>query len=336
MEKRAKGGKARAESLSPAQRSLIAKNAALARWERARTEEGLGRSTHKGNLTIGDIQVPCFVLEDGTRVISGRGITTAVGMKGRGPGATRITTLSSLRPFLSQELVSAMEHPLQFTGLGAPHITSGYEATVLQQLCDAMISADQAGVLTTEQERRYASQCLILLRAFARVGIVALVDEATGFQDDRAKNALSRILQEFIARELQPWVHTFPEDFYKELFRLRGLTYPTATVKKPQYFGLLTNDIVYSRLAPGVLQELKRVTPRSENGRHKNKLFQRLTTNVGYPKLREHLGSVVTIMKLSTSWGDFMGKLDQIHTRYNQQIPLPFNYDAESDDGQGL
>ena len=330
------GGKARAAKLTPEERRLIAQKAAAARWERARTENGLGRSTHMGELAIANLRIPCFVLEDGKRVISGRGVTAAIGMKGRGAGASRITSHSSLKLYLSPELVTAINEPLEFTGVGAPHVTSGYEATVLQQLCDAVIAADQAGALATEQEKRYANQCLILLRAFAKVGIVALVDEATGFQDERAKNALAEILQAFIAKELQPWVSTFPEDFYKEMFRLRGLQYPQDTPKRPLYFGTLTNDVVYKRLAPGVLQELKRATPRSSSGRHKHKLFQRLTSNIGYPKLREHLGSVVAIMKLSSDWGDFMEKLDRIHRPYNHQLPLGLDYDADSDNGKGI
>src|SRR2546430_16929624 len=98
-------------------------------------------------------------------------------------------------------------------------------------------------------------------------------------------------------KEWKVWVQTFPADYYSELFRLRDLDYPAYSVKRPQYFGVLTNDIVYKRLAPGVLAELKRVTPKGETGRHKQKLFQRLTNNVGYPKLREHLGAVVATMK---------------------------------------
>jgi hypothetical protein len=39
-----------------------------------------------------------------------------------------------------------------------------------------------------------------LLRGFARVGIIALVDEATGFQRDRTKDALSKILEAYIAK----------------------------------------------------------------------------------------------------------------------------------------
>ena len=174
------------------------------------------------------------------------------------------------------------------------------------------------------------------MRGLAHVGIIALVDEATGYQEVRAKDALARILEAFIAKELQAWVHTFPDDFYREIFRLRGLEFPKDRVKRPKYFGILTNDIVYKRLAPGVLEELKRVTPRSDRGYPKHKLFQRLTSNVGYPKLREHLGSVVTMMKLSQEWGDFLEKLDRIHPRYGDQLPLPFDYDGERDDGRGL
>jgi P63C domain len=97
-----------------------------------------------------------------------------------------------------------------------------------------------------------AQQCEILVRGFARVSIIALVDEATGFQRDRAKNALAQILEAFVAKELQPRIKTFPDDYYAQLFRLRGLEYPNDSVKRPQYFGTLTNDIVYKRLAPGV------------------------------------------------------------------------------------
>ena len=137
-----------------------------------------------------------------------------------------------------------------------------------------------------------------------------LADEAL-----KAKNDLSRILEAFIAKELQPWLKTFPDDFYREIFRLRQLEYPRDTVNYPQYFGHLTNDIVYRRLAPGVLEELRRVTPRNDSGNRKHKYHQRLTSN--FSAIRnygEHLGSVVTLMKLSQDWPDFQVKLDRIYS----------------------
>ena len=184
-------------------------------------------------------------------------------------------------------------------------------------------------------QKRAADAAEILVRGLARVGITALVDEATGYQDARAKDALAKILEAYVAKALQPWVRTFPDDFYEELFRLRGQKYPSSTVKRPRYFGTITNDIVYRRIAPGVLEELKRVQVRDEEGRPKHKLFQRLTQNAGYPKLREHLGSVVAIMKLSTDWRDFHDKLDRIHPRFGDTMMLPFEEDV-NDSGTGL
>jgi hypothetical protein len=150
----------------------------------------------------------------------------------------------------------------------------------------------------------------------------------------RRRHGAVRESAAFIDKQLRPWVRTFPPDFYREMFRLRDLPYPAPTVKRPQYFGHYTNDIVYRRLAPGVLEELKRVQVRDDEGRPKHKLFQRLTANTGYPKLREHLGSVVTIMKLSQDWDDFRDKLDRIHPRYGETMRLPF--DEETDTGKGF
>jgi len=100
---------------------------------------------------------------------------------------------------------------------------------------------------------------------------------------------------------------------------------------------VLTNDIVYKRLAPGVLEELKKVTTRDEDGRPKHKFFQKLTNNVGYPKLREHLGSVVTLMKLSSNYDEFKTKIDQIHPPYGRSMPLPLvPYEPDKDDGTGI
>lgn len=120
----------------------------------------------------------------------------------------------------------------------------------------------------TKNQLHVATQCEILVRGFARVGLIALVDEATGYQADRARDALANLLEAFVAKELRRWVKTFPADFYKEWFRLRALPY-NGSVKRPQYIGDLTNDLVYSRLAPGVSEELRGGSPRDEEGETK-------------------------------------------------------------------
>ncbi|MGU3384389.1 P63C domain-containing protein [Methylobacterium sp. D53M] len=333
VEGRARGGKARAQMLSPEERKASAKKAADARWG-AKPDDGetYPAATHRGVINIGDVELACFILDDGRRVISGRGMTAAIGMKGRGQGAQRIGEHRIIKPFLSKELSEALSNPILFTGASprgnAP--SSGFEATVLQELCEVLLRARDAKALQTEQEIRYAQFADMLIRSFARLGIVALVDEATGYQRERASDALARILEAFIAKELQPWIKTFPDEFYEELFRLRGLQYPHATVKRPQYFGHLTNDVIYKRLAPGVLEELKKSTPKLPSGRRKGTLTQKLTPEFGHPKLREHLASVTTIMSLSDNYDDFKKKLDRRHPRYDQSGQLDFE---EADEG---
>ncbi|HVV75527.1 MAG TPA: P63C domain-containing protein [Mycobacteriales bacterium] len=129
------------------------------------------------------------------------------------------------------------------------------------------------------------------------------------------------------------------KDLYKELFRLRGIDYPSTDVHRPKYFGHLTNNIVYKRLAPEALDELKRVQRRNDSGQPKDKLFQRLTTNAGYPKLREHLGSVVTLMKMSKDYKEFERHLDRIHPKIGETMPMFFPGDDDeewAEDGKGL
>lgn len=335
-EGKARGGHARAEVLSPSKRSEIARKAATARWD-----DSVPRATHEGELDIGGIKIPCAVLADGQRLLTQWGFYRAIGRSGR-PTAGRgsdfekiapFLDLDNLKPYVSEELASSTRPVLFRLSRGVR--AHGYRAELLPKVCDVYLRARGNGVLLKSQEK-FAAACEILVRGLAHIGIVALVDEATGYQHDRAKDALAKILEAFIAKELQPWVKTFPSEYYQELFRLRGLEYPMASVKRPQYFGTLTNDIVYKRLAPGVLEELKRLTPRNDEGRPRNKYFQRLTSNIGYPKLREHLGAVIATMQLSTDYPDFMRKLNRIRPPIGQTFELPFPYVEDQDDGKGL
>jgi hypothetical protein len=336
---KARGGVARMKSTTKKERSELGKKAAAARWSGDIKQATHGAADHP--LRIGDIEIPCYVLEDERRVLSLGGMVRALGMSIGGAGGRQgdrlyqFATGKNILPFASKDLISRIENPIRFRAPTGGSVATGYEAEILADICDAVLAARRAGELQKQQDH-IAAQCEILLRGFARVGIIALVDEATGFQYERTRNSLARILEAFVAKELQPWVKTFPDDYYAGLFRLRGLDYSADSVKRPQYFGTLTNDIVYKRLAPGVLNELKKVIPKTEGGRRKGALSQGLTRNVGYPKLREHLGAVVAYMSVSTDYLDFIRKLDQHRPRFGEQYQLPFDYEPEKDSGQGL
>src|SRR6185437_14345846 len=266
------GGKVRAESLSPETRKNIARQAAEARWQKAGKSNAVRRATHVGTLELGDIELACAVLEDGTRVISERGLMGGLGIKYGGalsaarkaePGAARLPMFvgyKTLRPFVDIELAALLQSPIEYRTIQGGNPAHGLRAELIPRVCNVWLNARDAGVLTAAQ-KLVAAKADILMRGLAEVGIVALVDEATGYQDARSRDALAKILEAFVAKELRKWVQTFPPEFYKELFRLRHLPY-NGTVKSPRYIGRLTNDIVYSRLAPGVLEELKRVTPK--------------------------------------------------------------------------
>jgi len=333
---KAKGGAARAAALTPERRSEIAKKAAASRWD-----GDLPTATHEGEFKLGDSVVSCAVLPNGLRVITQATFLRSLG-RSRSPkaGTGVLSTVDDLpfflqaevlKPFISEDLAMSTTPIFYRSVTGSKGV--GYDARLLPQVAEVYLKLRDATLVNGGKiPTKYAhiiTASDILMRGLASVGIISLVDEATGFQRDRAKDALERILEEFIAKELRPWVKTFPEDFYSHLFRLRGLKFPRDTISRPKYFGHLTNDIVYKRLAPKVLEELKRSTPKDSRGRYKQKLFQRLTEDVGHPKLREHLASVITLMKISHNYDQFKHHLDVAHPRYGDNFEVPFDDDVD-------
>lgn len=283
-------------------------------------------------LKIGELQIPCFVLDDGRRVISGRGMTAAIGMKGRGQGIARISSLKVLNSFENNNLAVAIRTPIQFTG-GSPKVgvpSDGFEATVLQDLCEALLQARDAEILTTDSERRYVQYEDMLIRSFARVGIVALVDEATGFQADRPSDALERYLEKLISKELAAWVKKFPDEFYENIYRLKGWTWPGMGKNRYSVVGNYTRDLVFERLAPGLLPELEKKTPKDDKGNRPNKLRQWLTKDIGDPMLAQHMHTLVMFQRLAIAnghgWQRFVKTVDQVLPKKGSTLELPLDF----------
>jgi hypothetical protein len=302
------GGKARAAKLSADERKEIAAAGAQARWAKADpARESLPKaicgSTDKP-LVIGEIEIPCYVLGDERRVLTLTGMSHALAMAIGGSmvkGLNRLELFISrerINPFVSKQLADSIHSPIIFlTPSGGK--AYGYEAEVLVQLCEAVLAARTAGVLQKQQEG-IAHRCEMLVRGLARVGIVALVDEATGYQYQRDRGELHRILSLYLTDARLGWAKRFPDEYFKQLARLWGWTWPSVGGKMPLYVGHLTNRLVYDRLPPGVLDELKRKNPTGEEtGRRKWRHHQFLTEDVGQPELRDHILQLVTVMRLS-------------------------------------
>lgn len=328
---RAKGGIARAAKLTPAQRKEIAERASRARWG----ADVVPTAEYVGSLKLGDLDIPCAVLPDGRRVLSQRGIMGALGRRyggkdfkaseGNEDGGGKLPfylAASTLKPFIDNELAAVVSTPIPYKHGKGGGVAQGVDATLLPKICDVWLKAREADALNKPQ-LSVAQRAEILMRGLAHVGIISLVDEATGYQRDRARDALAQILEAFVAKELQPYLKTFPAEYYEHLFRLYELPYPPAKNKswRPAFFGHITNEVVYSRLAPELLPELKKAASKAEK---KAKLHQWLTHDVGHPKLREHLASIVSILKLSRTPEDFKNNVNIVHPRFGDQKPLDF------------
>ena len=291
----------------------------------------VSRANLVGTLTIGSLSLPCAVLEDGTRVLSQRGLLSALGIKHGGAlSASRqsndgganlpmFVAQRALRPFIDNDLLVVLSQPIKYHHGKGGGLAFGMRAELIPKVCDVWLRAREAGALTPSQQQ-VAARAEILVRGLSTVGIIALVDEATGYQYFRARTALATILEQFIAKELVKWAKTFPDDYYQELFRLRNWNYSSFSTKRPPVAGKLTNDIVYRRLAPTVLDELRRLNPTLPSGRRKHKHFQWLTADIGHPRLREHLSAVIALMKVAPDWPTFEKMIDKSLPR---QLSMP-------------
>lgn len=283
------------------------------------------KAEYSGSLSLGNIELSCFVTGDGERFVSGRSMTGAIGMKGRGQGMARISSNSTLRPFMNNALIMAINSPVEIVGK-TPKPVHGYRAEILADLCDVILEARSAGALKTEQEIRYGQYAEMLVRGFARVGIAALVDEATGYQEIREKKALQAILDKFLKDEARAWSKTFPDEFWQKLVKIKGYDSYYA-LKRPAFVGHWVNDIVYSRLAPGIKDKLRELNPRGASGNRKKKHHQHLTEEHGLPELKDHLKKVMILMDASASKKEFERLLNRSLPKYGSNLELPFGED---------
>ncbi len=321
-----KGGKARKNVLSKQQRSEIAQRAAQARWG----ESKILMETHSGNLRIGEIELPCAVLEDGTRVFSRSGFLRAIGRRGGAKSEGREASLfnmpvflaaSNLLPFISKELIENSV-PIEYkTKKGVK--AYGYRVTILPKVCNVFLDAKFNNAIHRGQIH-IAERCKILNDGFSTVGVVALVDEATGYQDVRDRQALQAILDAFLRKELAAWASRFPNEFYEQLFRLRKWDWESKSGRRPRQAGKDTKNIVYARLAPGILEELEKKNPPNENWRRKARHHQWLTEDIGHPALAQHIHAVMALMRVAKDWDQFKEMLDQAFPKRGDTLQLPF------------
>jgi hypothetical protein len=338
-----KGGRARASVLTAEERKAIARTAALARWtgrplppgvEQASDSPGISGKTSKtdngpaipvalfhGKLKMAAAEFAVYVLDNGKRVMAQREVVRVLTGKRETGKLASYVNVQVLRPYLDADNITGQI--LQFKIPGTQYVGHGYEATLLLDICDAYLRARDDGVLTGVQ-LDIAKQAEVITRACAKVGIIALIDEATGYQDFRKKQELQLKLQAFIAEDLQEWALMFPQEFWFELARLEGVHYSPRS--RPLRWGKYIMAFVYDAVdGKGEIgKHLRQINPDP----HHRKNHHQWLKEFGRAKVHDQVQKVVTIMKLCDNMDDFKQKFARVFKKSVLDPQLSFTWEG--------
>ena len=338
----AQGGKARAAVLTPEERRAIARTAARARWgppkedeqasERVQSKKppknmrmgdaptGLPIALFPGHLQIADQRLPVYVLNNGKRVITQSEVVRVLTDGSTTGFLARYLDAGNLHPYINKEHI--LSQAIRFSLPGSKLEGIGYEATLLLDICDAYLRAREEGKLHTAQ-KTIAKQAEIITRACAKVGIIALIDEATGYQEFRKKQELQLKLQAFIAEDLQEWALMFPQDFWFELARLEGVHYSPRS--RPLRWGKYIMAFVYDAVDGDVGKELRKKNPDP----HFRQNHHQWLKEFGRHKVHDQVQKVVTIMKLCDNMDEFRQKFARVFKKSALNPQMTFAWEQD-------
>lgn len=300
-----KGGLARTMAMTPEQRAELARKASQARWGKkeaapapaAELAPHLPVAKYRGVLSVMELEIPCYVLENGQRVIGRTSVTEMLtGIKGGG-GFEKYLDVQALRPYVNfgrvlDELIS-FELP-EIAGLERK--AKGLQADLLIEICQGMVAALDASrrfegaIKLTDRQQSMAINASLFLAACAKVGIDALIDEATGYQYERAEDALQVKLRAYLEKEIRKWEKTFPDELWREFARLTN--WHGSVTQRPKYWGKLVMELIYEYLDQDVAQWLREHAPAPRRGQN---YHQWLSSQYGLRKLVEHIWKVIGI-----------------------------------------
>lgn len=337
-----KGGKARAERLSPEQRREIAKKAIEARWEKVRASQPTSQPVVpeeicSGILSIAGVDLPCAVVENAAspdhpfRLFSQQGFLQALGRAGKAKGGQGASVVDGPPPFLAAKNLNPFipEHlkwstaPLIYRPKKAAR-AFGFRAELLPEVCWVYLEARKAGALDRyPNQMQVAENCELILRGLATVGVIALVDEATGFQEKRAKDELQQIIDAYIRPEWKRYGSKFPEAFFREVYRLHGWPFKPGNAKRTPFLGKIINKYIYGSFHKVVFSELRARNPIQSNGRRKTKHYEWLTEEVGLPQLEKQIDDVTLLMKIARGKDEFEDLYERAFAKERQErLPL--------------
>lgn len=279
-----------------------------------KAEDNARFAKYSGILTLGNRDVDCYVLDDGNRVISLRATVRAIADVESGD-LSKYIKVKSLQPFISADAIT--DNMVEFSIPGLPTISKGITAEMFLNICSAYVSALSSKETLTPKQFSIAVNCSMMINACAKTGLIALIDEATGYQYVREEDALQVKLRAFIAEELRAWEKTFPDELWEEFGRLTH--WQGALQQRPKYWGKLVLQLIYDALDPDVANYLKENKPKPAHGHN---YHQWLTEDVGVQKLLSHINQVIGIAKTCSTMDELKHKVALYYGRDDLQLTM--------------
>jgi hypothetical protein len=327
---KAKGAIALAKQMTEEERKQRATKAARTRWEKRKgkliavPEKPLPKALHKGVLDLGfGAEIPCYVLDNGQRVIGRTAYTEALtGIKGGGD-LEKYLGVSALKPFINMDLL--LEGMVRFSlpeVEGLERDVKGLPADLAIEVWRGFVSAMEASVgrqdvKLTHRQLEMAMRASFLLGACAKVGLDALIDEATGYQYDRAADALRVKLKAYLADEMRDWEKTFPDELWQEFGRLTN--WKGTVTQRPKYWGYLVTELVYQYLDADVCRWLKENKPQPQHGRN---WHQWLSDQYGLRRLVQHIYTLIGVAKTCHNMRELRDKMGEMYGKRPVQLTM--------------
>jgi len=277
-------------------------------------EDVIRRVIHSGPVRFGDVECEAVVLDNGARGFIQRQMMKAVGFSEKKQSSRFLIFLAELSPkalIIMQNTGCQVVNP----GHGNANFVS-YE--IVPEICDAVIDAALDGVLHP-QRRHLIAPCRKIQAALSRVGIVALIDEATGYQYRRESSALQDLFAKLIREHVSDWQRRFSPDFYEAIFALYGWKYQGHAHGIPAIVGKITLRYVYEAIFPAAIVAEIKARQKSE------RLHQWLTNEGGLPLLEKQINALIVIAKTSFSPDDFFARCEAVFFRRGLQTGIGFS-----------
>ena len=275
---------------------------------------------YAGRLELGDeeSEIDCYVLdkigsEDNVRIISLRGAVKGIAGVEHGR-LSNYTNIQALAPYLDSSL---LDETIEFNIPGNPMPANGISAETFLKICRAYVRALYDGKLTTDRQRDIAIKCSVLISACANTGLIALIDEATGYQYEREEDALQVKIKAYIADELREWEKTFPDELWEEFGRLTN--WGGSLRLRPKWWGKLVMELIYDALDSDVANYLKEHKPPPRHGHNYHQWF---TKDYGLRQLIPHIYKVIGIAKTCTNIQELREKVAELYGKAPVQLRL--------------